>query len=440
MKSARQTAFEALLKIHRDNAYSNIVLDNALLQTPLSQKDAALSVALVYGVIERMITLDYNLQIYLTKPIKKLRPEVLVALRLGAYQLLFTDKIPPSAAINESVKIVKANKCSFASGLVNAVLRKVSINGLKLPDKANNFVNYLSVLYSCPEWLVELWCKSYGEKNAIEIMSSSFGNVPTFLRVNTLKTNTSELIEMLKSEGVEASECQEVENAVKVSKIGNIEQLDSFRKGYFHVQDISSQLCCKSLGVKNNETVLDMCSAPGGKAFTLAQIMNNTGKVFAFDVYSSRVNLIKEGVKRLGLTNIIPLVSDATAYNSDIEISDKVLCDVPCSGLGIIRKKPEIRYKSLLDIDKLPNLQYLILCTSTRYLKKGGLLIYSTCTLNPKENEDVCNRFLADNPSFKSVKVLENVSKLNTESDYVTLSPHINNSDGFFIAAFSETE
>ncbi len=440
MKNARQTAFEILLKLYRNNAYSNLAINSALTESELSQRDSSLVSALVYGVIERQITIDYTLSLYLSQPVKKLRPEVLISLRLGVFQLLFLDRIPTSAAINESVNLVKQNHCSFASGLVNAVLRKVDSNGLKLPDKANNFFEYYSIAYSCPEWLVKLWCDTYGEENAVGIMSCSLGGAPTVLRVNTLKTTTKGLVEMLADEGVEAVECHEVENAVAVEKIGNIEQLEAYKLGYFHVQDIASQLCCKALGVKNGETVYDMCSAPGGKAFTLAEEMGNTGKIFAFDIYPARVELIEKGVKRLGFTDIFAALGDALKFNDNLEKSDRILCDVPCSGLGIIRKKPEIRYKIPLDIDKLPNLQYLILCNASRYLKNGGILIYSTCTLNRKENEDVCDRFLSEHPTFKSVKVLEDVPGYETSGNYVTLMPHINNSDGFFIAAFSETE
>lgn len=440
MKDARQTAFNILLKLHRNNAYSNIALNSALAENNLSQTESSLTSALVYGVTERLITLDYNLSLYLSHPIKKLRPEVLIALRLGAYQLLFLDRIPPSAAINESVNLAKSNKCGFASGLINAVLHKVNANGLSLPEKVNNSLKYYSVKYSCPEWLVKLWVDTYGKENAVGILKNSIGGTTVFLRVNTLKTTTEALIEKLAQEGIEAAQCSEIEGAVAIEKPGNIEQLESYKKGYFHVQDIASQLCCKALGVNNNETVYDMCSAPGGKAFTLAERMNNTGKIFAFDIYPARVELIKKGVKRMGFTNIIPTIRNASEYYSDLEKADKILCDVPCSGLGIIRKKPEIRYKMHQDIDKLPNLQYLILSTSARYLKKGGVLVYSTCTLNRGENEDVCERFLKEHPSFKSVKVLEDVPRFETSSNYITLMPHINKSDGFFIAAFSETE
>lgn len=440
MKSARQTAFEILLKLHRNNAYSNIVLNSALAENNLSQRESSLASALVYGLIERQLTVDYNLGLYLSQPIKKLRPEALIALRLGAFQILFMDKIPPSAAINESVKLARENNCSFATGLINAVLHKVNASGLKLPDKANNFYKYYSVKYSCPEWLVRLWVESYGEENAVGIMENSLGGTPVVLRVNTLKITTKGLIKKLAEEGIEATECSEVEDAVTVDRLGNIEHLETYKSGLYHVQDIASQLCCKALGVENNDTVYDMCSAPGGKAFTLAEKMENTGKIFAFDIYPARLDLIQKGVKRLGFTNVFSSLNDASEFNSKLEKADKILCDVPCSGLGIIRKKPEIRYKMPQDIDKLPNLQYLILCTAARYLKKGGVLVYSTCTLNSKENADVCNRFLKEHPSFRSLRVLENVPRFEKSGNFVTLMPHINKSDGFFIAAFSEME
>ena len=432
--SPRQKAFEILFRIHSANAYSNLTLDTYLQKENMDVRDKAFVSALVYGVCERQLTIDYNLSCYLKQPLKKLKPEVLIALRLGVLQLLFMDKIPPSAAINESVNLVKNNKASFASGLVNAVLRNVIKNGLQLPGECDE--NYLSVKYSCPEWLVNLWINSYGRENAESILSHSLGEVPVYLRVNTTKVSADDLIKLLAEEDVVAEKCVCLENALVIRKQGSIEKLEAFKNGLFHVQDLSSQLCASLLNAQEGDSVLDVCSAPGGKAFTICENLNDNGLVTACDIYPARVKLIEDGAQRLGLTSVSVVVSDASVYNESFHQFDKVLCDVPCSGLGIIRRKPEIKYKSLDDIDKLYNLQYLILCMTARYVKTGGRLVYSTCSLNPAENTAICNKFLSENKDFKTTIIHDGDKFGIVENNMLTVMPHFNDTDGFFVAIF----
>ncbi len=431
---SRQKAFEILFKIHSSNAYSNLTIDTYLKNSNIDERDKAFISALVYGVCERQITLDYNLSKHLKQSIKKLKPEVLIILRIGAYQILFMDKVPISAAINESVNLAKANRASFASGLVNAVLRNVSKSGLILPDNSES--NYLSVKYSCPEWIINLWINEYGFQNAEDILKSSIGEVPVYLRVNTLKTTADKLIHLLTEEGVAAEKCENFDNALVLRKQGSVENLKAFNDGLFHVQDLSSQLCCKILDARENESILDVCSAPGGKTFTICENINDNGKIVSCDIYPARVKLIQNGAERLGLKSIHTNVSDASEFNESFGKFDKVLCDVPCSGLGIIRRKPEIKYKSAEDIDKLHNLQYLILCIAARYVKKSGRLVYSTCSLNPKENTDICREFLKENADFSSVSINDAEKYGYVKENTLTVLPSKNNSDGFFIAVF----
>ncbi len=431
MKSARQTAFEILNKIQRDESYSNLALDSALEKAEIDIKDKRFVSALVYGVTERRITLDYNLSLYLSQPLKKLKPQVLTALRLGAYQVLFMDKIPDSAAVNESVKLVKKNGAAFASGLVNAVLHKIVKNGLKTDGR-------MSVKYSAPEWLCKMWCDSYGEKNAEKILEASFGAVDIALRVNTTKTKAEELCEILSAEGFSCEIGSAVENSLIVKNGGAVHKSKAYADGLFHVQDIASQLCCKALDVHDGETVIDVCAAPGGKTFTLSELMCNTGKIISSDIYPHRLKLINDGAKRLGLTNINAVQNDGSLFNSSFSCADKILCDVPCSGLGVIRKKPEIRFKKSEEVDKLMNLQYSILCVSSRYLKIGGKLVYSTCSLNPEENENIIKRFLSEHKDFKSVRILPELKRYAEDTDYLTLMPHIHGSDGFFISCIEK--
>ena len=428
MKSARQTAFEILNKIQRDNSYSNLALDHALDKADTDNKDKKFVSALVYGVTERRITLDYNLSLYLSQPIKKLKPEVLTALRLRAYQILFMDKIPVSAAVNESVKLAKKNGAAFASGLVNAVLRKIISNGLKTDGS-------MSVNYSAPEWLCDMWCKSYGRENAEKLLEASFGAVDTVLRVNTEKIDADNLINLLAEEGFDCEIGGNVENSAVVKSGGAVHKTEAYKNGLFHVQDSASQLCCKALGVQENETVIDICAAPGGKSFTLAENMKNTGRIISCDIYEHRLKLISDGAERLGLTNIETVRNDGNVFNPDFPFADKILCDVPCSGLGVIRKKPEIRFKKSEEVDKLQDLQYSIMCISSRYLKIGGVMVYSTCSLNPNENEKIVEKFLTEHDNFEGVRVLSDISRYGVDTDYLTLMPHIHGCDGFFISA-----
>lgn len=435
MINARQIAFEALLKTFKEDAYSNLTLDRFLSKTNIDTRDKSFVSALFYGTIERKITIDYQLSKYLSKPLKKLKPEVLILLELGAFQILFMNKVPISAAVNESVSLAKRNSLSFASGLVNAVLRKIASNGILLPDEKDK-AYCLSVKYSCPVEYVQLWFEELGEADTVSLLESTVGETEIIIRTNTCRCSSDELIEILGNEGVKA-EKKYIDNALSIDLSGqDIETLNSYKEGLFHVQDLSCQICCRALGAKNNETIFDLCSAPGGKAFTVAQYMNNEGSVRCFDLYKSRVELIKKGADRLGLTCISAEVSDASIYNEKIGIADRVLCDVPCSGLGIIRRKPEIKYKSIDSLSDLPEIQYNILSNAARYVKPAGTLVYSTCTLMRRENDDVCERFLNLNEDFYAVTPAPDIS----QDKYLTLLPHKNGGDGFFIAVFKRKE
>lgn len=437
MKSARQAAFEALLKIQKEGAYSNLVVDATLKENEhFDERDKAFFSNLVYGTLDRLILIDYNLSMYLNQPVRKLKPELHTILRLGTYQLLFLDKVPSRAAVNESVNLAKVNKSAFAASLVNAVLRRVADNGLKLPEGSENDPDYLAIKYSCPEWLISMWIEAYGFDNAIALAEKALEAAPVVVKVNTLKTTVDDLIWKLAEEGVVAEKSTKFPDSLVLNNTGAVEELLAYQEGLFHAQDFASQICCKALDAKPGETVFDLCSAPGGKAFTIAQSMQNTGCVRAFDIYQSRVDLIKNGAKRLGLDNVYTYLSDATIFNENYGMADRVLCDVPCSGLGIIRRKPEIRFKKSAEIDNLPEIQYSILCNATKYLKDGGRLVYSTCTLNPKENDEICNRFLEEHPEFEAVKVLPELRRYGENDKYLTLMPHIHSTDGFFVAVF----
>ncbi len=420
----RELSFKILNRIERDKAYSNLILEHYLTRYKAQIYSPAFVTALVYGVIERKITLDFVLSEYLSQPIKKLKPEVHTILRMGVYQLKFMDNVPDSAAVNESVKLSKKCGCSFASGLINSVLRKISKNDIIYPNTDDKIFN-MSVKYSCPESLVRQFCGDYGEACAEGLISGFLGNSDINIRVNTLKTDAPSLIKELESRGISCRASELVENHIIVKNFGSVESTPEYKNGLFHVQDASSALCVKALELEENMTFIDLCSAPGGKSFTAAQYMNNRGTVYSFDLYEQRTQLIKSGAERLGIDIINAKTGDASVLNKAlINSADRVLADVPCSGLGIIGRKPEIRYKDLSFVDKLTDLQYNILKNASEYVKDGGLLVYSTCSLNKKENEAVCDRFLNERRGFEK------------HGEYTTLMPHINGTDGFFYAVF----
>ncbi len=432
--SARQTAFEILLKIEKDKAYSNLAIDSAVRATEADSTDRAFISRLVYGVTERKLTLDFAFSRYLKQSLSKLRAEILTVLRLGTYQILFMDKVPDSAAVNESVALVRGNGCPYAAGLVNAVLRKIANDGM--PDLSDlPFKERISVLYSVPQEFVDLVSYHYGEENAEGFFKTSLEPKRITVRVNTLKTTVEKIKKTFDCENVRYDDSV-TENALVIYPPCAVYELNSYNNGLFHVEDISSQLCVKALDPKPGETVIDVCSAPGGKSFTAAQYMNDKGVLISCDLHGHRAALVGEGARRLGIQSIKAVVNDATVFNDDFPEADAVLCDVPCSGLGIIGKKPEIKYKKLDDIKELIPVQKSILDVSSRYVKSGGRLVYSTCSVNPNENRKVCDWFLKEHPEFHSVFVFPGVERVKQEGDYLTLMPHINNCDGFFISLF----
>ena len=409
-KSSRLIAFETLYNIFYDGSYSNIALDKALSGV---SDDKAFICALVYGVTERKITLDYFIDKYVTGRIK---PKVKTILRLGTYQLLFMEKVPNSAAINESVKLAKQVGQDYYSKLINAVLHKID-NDRNIPDD-------LSVKYSVPQNLINMWIKQYGEDKVKEFLPFINDKPPLFAIANKKFVNSDELLYELECDGIVGEAYDDfviIENGVDLTKT------KAFKNGLFYIEDLSSYNCAKALKAKPGDIVLDMCSAPGGKAFTISQSMNDSGKIYCFDMYEHRLKLIEDSVKRLDIKNITTAVNDAAKYNEKLEKADKILCDVPCSGFGIIRRKPEIRYKELDTVKDLPQIQYEILETSSKYLKSGGNIIYSTCTLNKKENEKVVSKFLDD---YKDFKLLEEK----------TVFPTPFGGDGFYYALMRKND
>lgn len=434
MGNTRKFTVKLLTKMDDDQSYSNILLDKALANSDFDARDKKFVSAMFYGVIERKLTLDEIIASLCKNPHQKINHTVRNILRTAIYQLLYMDSVPDNAAVDEAVELSKKCRNPAISGFVNGLLREFIRGGKKLPERKDE-LERLSLEYSCPLWLVQKWDKEYGRDICETMLKTSLGRAPVTVRLNSARFDTNETLDKLISEGMTFEKSRFLRDALNVVCPGAIENTGAFRQGRFHVQDLSSQMCCQAVSPKAGDTVLDLCSAPGGKAFTMAEMMQNSGKLMAFDLHENKVKLIRSGAKRLGLECVSAEVNNAKVFNESLPQADKVLVDAPCSGLGVIRRKPEIKYKKPEDFDRLPEVQYEILDTASRYVKLGGTLVYSTCTVSRAENDEVADKFLSLHDDFEPCAVGEAFGWLAGETR-VTITPDIFDSDGFFIAKF----
>ena len=437
MADPRLTVVKMLMKMESSEAYSNLLLDHAFNEAELSDRDKAFAAALFYGVLERRLTLDHVIRTNSKIAFEKLDKAAVQILRTGLYQLLYMPSVPESAAVNESVKMCKKLKCFSAQGFVNGMLRSFIRSGKKISYLGISPEKRLSVEYSCPEWLTEKFISEYGMDFAVRALKASVGKPPVYARVNVLRTTTDKVIAELSKHRIKAAPYPGLVNCIRLEKAGDIEKCAPFRQGLFHVQDISSQLCCLTLRPVVNETVLDVCAAPGGKSFTLAELMGNNGKLYSMDLHDMRVGLIEDGAARLGIKIITAMQNDASKFNGALPQADRVLCDVPCSGFGVIRRKPEIKYKPPEEFAGLPEIQYQILETSARYVKSGGTLVYSTCSMLKDENERQIARFLKDHPEFEIDALPDTVPsalRAHYGENGLQLLPCRDGVEGFFVA------
>lgn len=416
--SARECALKILYQTDQ-GAYSDAALKEGIAQITLSE-DKGLITELVYGVIGNKSRLDFIIASYSKLPLKKLSKWIINILRMGIYQMIFLDKIPESAAVNESVKLAKRYGHAASAGFVNGVLRNVAKNGA--PECED-----LATCYSHPEWIVKMWEKRYGKEFTKELLAANNQKASITIRVNTLKTNIEELKVWLEEKGIQAKIIDDI--CLEVKGIGNVEALEAYQKGLFIVQDMASMAAVEALGPKPGEMILDVCAAPGGKTTYIAQRMENQGEVIAFDLHAHKVEIINKNAQRMGISIIEAQEQNAENIREElIKKADRVLVDVPCSGLGIIRKKPDIKWtKTLQDIDELSKVQQRILQTASSYVRKGGRLVYATCTISEKENEVQLDQFLKKNANFK----LEEKRQL---------FPHTDHCDGFFIGVLTCVE
>ncbi len=429
--NARETALNVLIACRKEGGWSNGVLKEYLQRDRLDRRDAALATRLCYGVLQNRNRLDFYLSQLLTGKINNLHPVIRDILHLGLYQLYELDKIPASAAVNESVALAKkyCKKQTFAPGLINAVLRKAdSTRGFLQQPKS--YVDR----YSHPQKLVDLLKENVGKQRLEAMLIANNAAPQTVVQVNTLKTTMAQLCKTLADEGVEATPHSWMADCLVLSGTGDLEKLPSFCSGLYYVQDPAAKLSVLCAQIPENATVLDCCAAPGGKSLAAAIVMGNRGSITSCDIHAHKIPLIANGAARLGVDILTAVEWDATCFCAQWqEKMDVVLVDVPCSGYGIIRKKPDIREKDPDTMLQLPELQLQILKNQARYVRPGGTLLYSTCTLLRRENEEVVEAFLKEHPEF-SLETLPLPEHFPGNIQMLTLVPGEYDTDGFFIA------
>ncbi len=431
MSTAREAALSVLERCRRDGAWSGQVLDRLLQSTALDSKDAALAVQLSLGVIQNSRYLDYYIDHYCRSP--KLEPKLRDLLRLGAYQILLLDKIPVHAAVDESVSLCRTIGMPRATGLVNAVLRRMSEYRDDLPKiPGEGSASYLALRYSQSDWLAEELVTQRGYDFTEAFFRACQQPSGIDLQINTLKTDAASYGQALQEAGKAALIPPFPANCVHLNG-GNPADLPGFEDGLFYVQDRAAAMAIEIAGVCPGLNVLDACAAPGGKSFAAAIRMENRGEITSCDLHEKKLRLIDSGAKRLGVSCIRTMAADASGFQEAWQNAfDLVIADVPCSGFGVMRKKPEIRARGQEDAARLPEIQSRILDNLSHYVAPGGTLLYSTCTVLRQENEDVVNAFLSSHPDFRPVDFT--VGERLSENGCYTFWPHIDGSDGFFVS------
>lgn len=434
---AREVALLTLNACERQGGWSDGILKKQLAEANLDSRDAALATQLCFGILQNQMLIDFYLSHFSNLSLKRMESRVVQILRIGAYQMLFLNKIPQRAAVDSAVILTK-NHCKNqrASGMVNGILRSLarSIDNLPtIPDMDS--IPYLSTLYSHPEWLVNEFVTSFGIEGAEALMRANNSQPPMTAMVNTTITTAEHLTESLERDGVTVQAHPWLSDCLILSSTGNIELLDAFEKGLFYIQDVASRLAILVAEPKAGDRVLDTCAAPGGKSFAIAIAMGDTGEIISCDLHPHKKKLIQNGADRLRLTSIKPMTADGKNHLPQWENNfDLVVVDAPCSGFGVIRKKPDIRYKDPKQLKSLPDVQRDILEIASGYVVAGGTLLYSTCTMLDCENQDIVHAFLKNHPEF-TLEAFTLPDPVGHVADgMVTLLPHLHGTDGFFIS------
>lgn len=436
--NAREVALKIINEVTTNDAYANIALARELNRQQLSDQDRRFVTELVYGTIKAGKTLDFIISQYINRPLHKVSPIIQDILRLGAYQIFFLSKIPVSAACNQAVELTKKYGHAGTVKFVNAVLRSAARNPAKVvyPDVESNPVGFLSLKYMHPEWIVARWLKRFGLEETEALCQINNLTPPLSVRTNTLKITRDNLLKDLKEEQVVCEASNLTPEGIICHEFPSLGSLSSLKEGLFQVQDESSMLVAHILNPQPGEFVIDACGAPGGKSTHIAALMKNMGQVVSTDIHEHKLQITCANAERLGISIIETHVIDATTIGSQYSLkADRVLVDAPCSGLGVLRRKPDSRWRKKQSMLKdLPNLQRAILSSAADCVKPGGILVYSTCTTEPEENQDVVNHFLTQRTDFMLDDLSEYIPGVKQSSKMIQLLPHINKVDGFFIA------
>ncbi|WP_270171988.1 16S rRNA (cytosine(967)-C(5))-methyltransferase RsmB [Paenibacillus sp. SYP-B4298] len=445
--SAREIALDTLCRVEADQAYSNLQLNQALQAAKLSRADASLATELVYGTLQRQGTLDYWLSRFVAKGVRKLEPWVRQLLRMSVYQLVYLDRIPPHAAVNEAVQIAKRRGHAGIAGMVNGVLRNMLRRRGELEIPAGlPAAERIALAHSHPQWLVERWIAAYGEQTAEAMCAASNEPPSSSVRINARRASREQVLEQLSGQGAAARASELAPQGIIVDRGGNLADTAFFRDGWWTVQDESSMLVAEVANPQPGMQVVDCCAAPGGKTTHLAEKMDDQGQVFANDLHPHKLKLIEQQAARLGLSSIRTMSGDARALAEKLEPGafDVVLLDAPCSGLGVIRRKPELKWnKTPEDIEGVAQVQRRLLDACSALVKPGGTLVYSTCTVERRENEEQVERFVREHEEFELdpdwpqplLAALREKGAIGAAFDGMAqLLPHHAGSDGFFIA------
>ncbi|WP_069998174.1 16S rRNA (cytosine(967)-C(5))-methyltransferase RsmB [Cellulosilyticum sp. I15G10I2] len=442
-KNAREQVVDLLMEIEKDKTYAQLLLKQALNHTEPKSKPFITEV--VYGTLKYRLKLDYIINSFSKTPIRKMKPLIRNVMRMSVYQMFYLDKVPVSAVINEAVNIVKKRKFGNLSGFINGVLREIDRNKEKIayPDKNKDLTGYLSIIYAIPDWIIKEWLAVYPEDLVEKICSALNERARVCIRINTLCTSKKEVMEILNQENILFEPGNLLDEALYIKQVDNLQNLSSFKEGMWTVQDESAMLVAKVVRPKPGEHILDMCSAPGGKSIHMAELMQNKGEIISADVHAHKLELIEKNAKRMGVDIIKPVLQDGTLFRKEwIGAFDRVLLDAPCSGLGIMKRKPDIRYsKSLQDLKGIVQLQKALVNHAVKYVKEGGVLVYSTCTLSKPENEEMAS-YIADELGLELYDIADTIPKelhaYIKNQGMVQILPFVADTDGFFIAAFKK--
>lgn len=435
--NAREIAVYTLIDVMENKSYNNLSLKKFFNDNPtISVQDKAFATELVNGTLRNVIFIDYIINCFSKTKTTKMKSLILNILRVSVYQIKFMEKIPVSATCNEAVNFVKKKKFNGLSGFVNGVLRNIAreIDTIKLPDENENPVQFLSIRYSYQTWIIEKLLKQMSYKQLKEICESNSLHPQISICVNTNKITKNELKIKLQDEGMSVEDGRITESSLYITKTKNIAESNAFKQGLFHIMDESSMCSIDALQPQENDVIMDLCSSPGGKTFYTSYITNGKANIIARDIHEHKIKLMEMSIKRLCLNNVSIELGDATIFQEQYEETiDKLIVDAPCSGFGIVRKKPDIKYnKTEDDIKELVKLQREILMNSHRYVKKGGILLYSTCTIFNEENIENIMWF-CENYKFNLVSI-DNINMENAKNGFINIYPNTFNTDGFFIA------